>query len=183
MARHLSAALLLAVAAMLLWPLITPTHAQSTTAAIPPAPSVVPVAPDQPIPFSHKIHSGDQKMACITCHKQTRSGENLLLPQAQFCMTCHTTVAADKPAIQKLAQYASSGDPIQWVRVYDLPSFVTFSHSTHMSANVTCTECHGPVETREAVAREIEWNMPRCFSCHQKTKAATACDTCHAVRN
>lgn len=139
-------------------------------------------APQQPINFSHKIHAGGQQMGCDSCHTPTRSGENYTIPQAGFCMQCHAAIATDKPEIKKLAEYASTSDTIPWVRVYELPSFVNFSHRTHAAGNVACVECHGAVAEREHIYRETEMTMARCVSCHQAKKAAVGCDTCHTLQ-
>src|SRR5215213_3597593 len=37
--------------------------------------------------------------------------------------------------------------PIAWKRIHKLPDFVYFDHRAHITAAVTCQECHGPVET------------------------------------
>jgi hypothetical protein len=94
-------------------------------------------------------------------------------------MTCHTSIATDKPDIKRLTEAAKNEDPILWVRVYRVPSFVTFSHKTH--AGNTCEECHGPVSERTAIAQEKDTNMGSCIGCHQAKGAPTTCDTCHAI--
>ena len=150
-------------------------------AAAPPEPG-----PDQPIPFSHKKHIQVAKAACGDCHVPTKSGGSLALPQATTCMLCHSAIATDKPDIQRLAAIAKTGEPIPWVRVYQVPSFVQFSHKVHTGAGKTCQECHGPVGERDVIARETDISMPGCIACHTKNNAPTTCDTCHqldSVRN
>ena len=44
--------------------------------------------------------------------------------------------------------------PIPWVRVYQVPDYVYWAHGTHLAANVTCVECHGPVAERDVIAQE-----------------------------
>ena len=41
-------------------------------------------------------------------------------PPASKCMACHVLIAKDKPAIQKLARFAASKEPVPWERVYRL---------------------------------------------------------------
>jgi hypothetical protein len=146
-----------------------------------PAPAPADVGPEQPIPFSHQIHAGTVKLACDTCHGLSKSGDSFAIPQATFCMQCHQTIAADKPAIQKLAGYAKSGQAIPWVRVYEVPSFVTFSHKTHLDHGNTCQECHGPVAERTQLSKETDISMAGCLACHRTKQAATGCDTCHTL--
>ena len=138
-------------------------------------------APVQPIAFNHSLHVQTVKMSCNDCHEPRGNGATLAMPQPPKCMRCHATIATDKPDIQRLAEAAKNEDPIQWVRVYRVPSFVTFSHKTHTSAGGTCEECHGPVAERTAIAPEKDTSMGSCIACHQARQAPATCDTCHAI--
>ena len=51
-------------------------------------------------------------------------------PPTAFCMGCHQTIAADRPSIQKLAEFAASGKPVPWVRVYQVPDYVFWQHGS-----------------------------------------------------
>jgi hypothetical protein len=145
----------------------------------PPAPEPTATAPAQPIPFNHKLHIQTAKMTCNDCHEPRGEGATLALPQAATCMKCHISIATDKPEIKRLAEAAKNEDPILWVRVYHVPSFVTFSHKTH--AGNKCEECHGPVAERTAIAQEKDTTMGSCIACHQAKGAPTTCDTCHVL--
>ena len=136
-------------------------------------------APAQPIAFNHKLHVQTAKMTCNDCHEQRSDGSTLALPQPPKCMSCHASIATDKPDIKRLAEAAKNEDPILWVRVYRVPSFVTFSHKTH--GGNSCEECHGPVAERTAIAQEKDTNMGSCIACHQAKGAPATCDTCHAI--
>ena len=118
-------------------------------------------------------------MTCNNCHEPRGDGSTLALPQPPKCMTCHATIATDNPDVKRLAEAAKNEDPILWVRVYRVPSFVTFSHKTH--AGNTCEECHGPVAERTAITQEKDTTMGSCIACHQAKGAPTTCDTCHAI--
>lgn len=154
-------------------------HAQEvgTSNSNPPAPSVS--APAQPIPFNHKQHIQTAKMSCSGCHEPRNNGTTLALPQAAKCMGCHNSIATDKSDIQRLAEAAKNEDPIPWVRVYRVPSFVTFSHQAH--SGTSCEQCHGPVAERTAIALEKNTSMGTCIACHQAKGAVSTCDTCHAI--
>ena len=96
-------------------------------------------------------------------------------------MACHSLVAADKDPIKTMTKAYERKDPIEWVKVHDLPDFVFFSHKRHV-ANFDCQECHGPVETMETVWREAPLTMGWCVNCHQDNldKGANVdCLTCH----
>ncbi|MBS1801189.1 MAG: hypothetical protein JSS95_15355 [Acidobacteria bacterium] len=157
-------------------------HAQDTGAAAkPPAAATTAAAPAQPIAFNHMQHMQTAKMSCNDCHEPRGDGSTLAMPQAAKCMKCHASVATDNPDVKRLAEAAKNEDPIQWVRVYRVPSFVTFSHKTHTSAGSACEDCHGPVAERTAIAVEKEVNMANCIGCHQAKGAKATCDTCHAI--
>ena len=137
--------------------------------------------PAQPVPFSHKEHAGTLKMPCQYCHTPSRSGETLLIPRAQFCMQCHQAVATNNPGVQKLAQFAKTDRTIPWLRIYELPSFVSFSHKVHLQHGATCEECHGQVAQRARLYHESDISMATCVNCHRAKQASTDCSTCHML--
>jgi hypothetical protein len=103
----------------------------------------------------------------------------MLIAAESVCMQCHTAITADSAAIQKLAAAAKSDRPIQWVRVYQIPSYVSFSHRSHLAAGNKCEECHGPVATRAQLAKEGDISMGACMECHRVKKAGFDCTFCH----
>lgn len=164
---------------VLLFGLAPAIHAQDAGTAPKPPASAGPSAPAQPVAFNHKLHIQTAKMGCNDCHEPRADGASLALPQPPRCMKCHASIATDNTDIKRVAEAAKNEDPILWVRIYRVPSFVTFSHKTH-SGN-TCEECHGPVAERTAIAQEKDTNMGSCIACHQAKKAPATCDTCHAI--
>ncbi|MDX2043536.1 MAG: cytochrome c3 family protein [Acidobacteriota bacterium] len=139
--------------------------------------------PEQPIPFSHKLHVGGQGLKCATCHKNAAPGERMGLASAAMCMQCHEEVKADSPSIQKLAGFAKDKREIKWRRVYEIPSYVFFSHRVHLESGATCTTCHGEVKELEQMYKVKEINMASCMNCHQANKASTDCTYCHEKMN
>lgn len=139
--------------------------------------------PEQPIPFSHKLHAGAQNLKCATCHKNPDPGERMGLATAALCMQCHEDVKAESPAIQKLAEYAKEKREIKWRRVYEIPSYVYFSHREHLKAGGTCTECHGEVKEMEQMYKAKPINMASCVNCHQAKGASFDCTYCHEKMN
>lgn len=137
--------------------------------------------PVQPVPFSHKEHAGKLKMPCQYCHTLSRSGETLMIPRASFCMQCHQTIATSNPGVQKLAEYAKTDRAIPWVRIYELPSFVSFSHKVHLQHGATCEECHGEVAQRARLYKESDISMATCVNCHRAKQASIDCSTCHML--
>ena len=51
------------------------------------------------------------------CHPNRDPGETMGIAAASVCMQCHSTIKADSPQIQKLAEFAKSSRPIRWARV------------------------------------------------------------------
>jgi hypothetical protein len=143
--------------------------------------ALVAAGPEQPLPFSHKFHIGTQHMDCLDCHNYPQKfGASMGFPQPSLCMGCHGFIAREKPAIQKLAQYAASKQPIPWVRVFKLPDFVFFDHRYHLLNEAQCADCHGAIEQQDVTTDELHaTKMTFCQPCHVKSKAATGCNTCH----
>ena len=141
-------------------------------------------APEQPLPFSHKVHTATAKLICSDCHPTPEKfGGTMGFPPASKCMACHVLIAKDKPAIQKLAQFAASKQSIPWVRVFRLEEFVFFDHRYHLMNGARCEDCHGAIAEEDAVSDELgATKMVFCQSCHVKTRAAAGCTTCHNTR-
>jgi hypothetical protein len=96
-------------------------------------------------------------------------------------MGCHKTIAADRPAIQKLAEFAQSRQAIPWVRVYEVTEGVTWTHRKHLQAGLQCGNCHGQVgEMPQMSMATAVTTMANCIACHQSHNAPSTCQTCHA---
>ncbi len=130
-------------------------------------------APIQPINFSHKIHAGDNKIPCLYCHFGAEKSAVAGIPPANVCMNCHSEVLKQSPEVQKIAHAIQSHQPIVWIKVHNLPRFVAFNHSRHVSVGVPCQTCHGPVETMDRVAQVQDLSMGWCVNCHRTYRAST----------
>jgi Cytochrome c7 and related cytochrome c len=137
--------------------------------------------PVQPIPYSHKQHLA-LGLKCANCHLMPDPGEMMGFPPEEKCMACHQSVKTDSPAIRKLAAFAAKKQPVPWVRVYQIPGYVFFSHKFHLEAGATCEACHGKVAERERLFRETDLSMGACMSCHRANRAAVDCLFCHEQR-
>jgi Cytochrome c7 and related cytochrome c/Class III cytochrome C family len=134
----------------------------------------------QPIPFSHKLHVG-MGVPCETCHVNPQISSDMSLPPAETCMACHAEIAKDRPDIKKLAEFAASGKPIPWARVYPLLPGIQYSHAPHLHAQLECTNCHGPVPDQVAMSELTTLrSMATCIACHQASQAKAECVTCHS---
>jgi mono/diheme cytochrome c family protein len=151
-------------------------------------------SPIQPIHFSHRIHAGSNGVNCNYCHSAARVSKNAGIPSLNVCMNCHkniaevsdTTATADyskayyDAEINKLytavgwdktnQKYTGVTQPVKWVRIHNLQSFVYFNHSQHVTvAEVACQTCHGPVQTYEFQKQFSPLTMGWCINCHRKT--------------
>jgi hypothetical protein len=129
--------------------------------------------PQQPIAFSHKIHAGDNQIACLYCHSAADKSRVAGIPSASLCMNCHSQIRKDSPEVQKIAQSIADNRPIEWVRVHDLPDHAVFNHSRHVTAGLKCQQCHGPVETMERVSQADPLFMGMCVTCHRTHREVT----------
>jgi formate-dependent nitrite reductase cytochrome c552 subunit len=124
--------------------------------------------PDQPVPFSHRLHAGELGMDCRYCHNTVERAALAAIPPAATCMNCHATV---KTASEKLAPVRKSfetGEPIRWVRVHMLPDYTYFDHSVHVANGVGCVECHGRIDQMEKVTQIKPLGMSWCIECHRR---------------
>jgi hypothetical protein len=131
----------------------------------PPAAGATAIA--QPIPFSHQHHVGDDGIDCRYCHTSVEKSRFAGLPSTDICMTCHSQLFRDAPALAPLHASAASGIPIRWNRVHDLPDFVYFDHSIHVNKGVACLACHGRVDRMPVMLRVASLEMQWCLACHR----------------
>jgi mono/diheme cytochrome c family protein len=123
--------------------------------------------PLQPIAFSHKIHSGENKIECQYCHSSAKHSKHSGIPSVNVCMNCHKNIAEvseetkvewngvtyGKAELDKeiakvydaagwdpdALEYTGETKPIKWIRIHNLPDFVYFNHSQHrVVAGVKC---------------------------------------------
>ena len=72
--------------------------------------------PDQPIPFSHKLHAGEYKIDCRYCHAGVDVSKHSSLPSLNVCMNCHRMVKTDSPWIKKITSAYNENKPVVWER-------------------------------------------------------------------
>jgi hypothetical protein len=131
-------------------------------------------APEQPVPYSHAVHVGQLGMDCRFCHINAETSAHVMIPSTQVCMTCHARAATDPKVNRRLNlvnESATTGKAIPWVRVHDLPDYVYFDHSAHVSRGVGCVECHGRVDRMERVEQVQPLSMGWCLDCHRNPDA------------
>lgn len=131
-------------------------------------------SPDQPVPFSHRVHAGQMGLDCRYCHTTVETAAFAAVPPTSVCMNCHRAITRDgqdlrrqSPALQPLLTSDRTGDPVHWVRVHDLPDYVYFDHGAHVVRGVSCVSCHGRIDTMEQVYQVETLSMGWCLDCHR----------------
>jgi hypothetical protein len=132
-----------------------------------PKTTAVNYAPTQPVPYSHALHVGKLGLDCRYCHNTVERTEFAALPATQTCMNCHTNIKPSSPGLQPVRDSWTTGRPVEWVKVHDLPDYVYFNHSAHVSHGVGCVECHGRIDHMEVVHQAQPLSMGWCLDCHR----------------
>lgn len=151
--------------------------------------------PEQPIYYSHKVHAGINQINCLYCHGGAMEGKHANIPSVNVCMNCHMAINEYKgpelvredgtkvdgtAEIQKLYKYSGwdpatnkytkEGQPIEWIRIHNLPDHVYFNHSQHTKAGgVQCQTCHGEIQNMGEVYQFSNLSMGWCINCHRET--------------
>lgn len=140
---------------------------------------------EQPIPFPHDIHAGENQIPCMYCHSTADRSVDAGIPSVEVCAGCHLPggvpmVAADSAGVRELTRYWQAGRRIPWVRIYDIPDHAHFPHMLHVNAeDLECQECHGQVEAMAEIQLEQELTMGWCLECHREREVRTDCTVCH----
>ena len=125
------------------------------------------VIKEQPVPFSHEHHVGDDGIDCRYCHTSVEDGAFAGIPPTQTCMNCHSHVWRDAEALAPVRASYRTGEPLVWNRVHDVPDFAYFDHGIHVHKGVACRTCHGRVDTMPLMWREATLHMEWCLDCHR----------------
>lgn len=123
--------------------------------------------PEQPVPYSHALHAGELGIDCRYCHNTVEVAAHAAIPPTQTCLNCHAKIRATSPKLAALRESYTTGMPIPWVKVHDLPDYAYFNHSAHVRRGVGCVECHGRVDKMEVVSQTQPLSMGWCLDCHR----------------
>ncbi len=155
--------------------------------------------PVQPIFYSHKVHAGINQINCLYCHGSAWDSKVAGIPAVNICMNCHKAINEyvkgpklyteegeeinGTAELQKLFTAAGfdpknptawkpeNAQPIEWVKIHNLPDHVYFNHSQHIRAGkVQCQSCHGEITAMDEVKQFSELSMAWCVNCHRQTK-------------
>jgi len=153
--------------------------------------------PEQPIFYSHTVHAGINQINCLYCHGGAQESKHANIPSVNVCMNCHMgineyakgpklyredgTEVDGTAEINKLYQFAGwdpakkqyngKCQPIEWIRIHNLPDHVYFNHSQHVTAGKqNCQTCHGEIQKMDEVYQFTDLSMGWCVNCHRETK-------------
>ena len=127
--------------------------------------------PVQPVPFSHKIHTGQLGMDCRYCHTGVSKSWFSNIPAASTYMNCHNQVLKDDPRLALVRESATNNTTIPWVQVHIVPDYVYFNHAVHVARGFSCVECHGRVDQMDEVYHDKPLSMSFCLDCHRDPAA------------
>jgi hypothetical protein len=122
---------------------------------------------EQPIQFSHAHHVGGMGIDCRYCHTSVEESAFANIPPTATCMNCHSQIWNTAPILEPVRASFRDNTPLTWTRVHDLPDFVYFNHSIHVSKGVGCATCHGRVDTMPLMYQEANLMMSWCLDCHR----------------
>jgi len=127
-------------------------------------------------------HSGIPSLnVCMNCHKSIYDYKgNPEGPTADDLANGYTNEFYTKE-IKKLykavgwdeenQKYTGESQPVEWVRIHNLPDFAYFNHSQHVEVGkIECQTCHGPVEEMEIMYQYSPLTMGWCINCHRETE-------------
>ncbi|MEM8926651.1 MAG: c-type cytochrome [Bacteroidota bacterium] len=127
-------------------------------------------------------HSGIPSLnVCMNCHKSIYEYKgNPEGPSAEDLANGYTNEFYTNE-IKKLykavgwdeenQRYTGDSQPVEWVRIHNLPDFAYFNHSQHVTAGkIECQTCHGPVEEMEIMYQYSPLTMGWCINCHRETE-------------
>ena len=137
-------------------------------------------SPDQPIAFSHRIHT-ENEIDCSYCHEYVDRYAAAGIPHVSVCVDCHEFMEPEEPNpdLDRIFEFAEAGLDIPWVRLYELPPYTHFNHKWHIRAGVECQTCHGDIGTSDRATRHMVYDMDWCLTCHEDQQASVDCITCH----
>lgn len=125
-------------------------------------------APVQPVEYSHRLHAGQLGMDCRYCHNWVEVSAHANVPPTQTCMNCHNQIKTNSLKLLPVRESWATGQPIEWVKVHNLPDYAHFPHNVHVAGGVGCETCHGRIDQMEVVQQVSSLSMGWCLECHRQ---------------
>lgn len=136
----------------------------------------------QPIAFNHRKHTQDLGLNCEFCHKYVRAGAHAGLPDAETCSMCHRVQQGSSTEAARVTELITNGDPLQFNKLFRLPSHVYYTHRRHAGiAELECENCHGAIADTERPPERplVRVTMEFCMDCHREREQTLDCNACH----
>ena len=125
------------------------------------------VTVEQPVPFSHRHHTAEIGIDCRYCHTGVETSASAGMPATSTCMTCHSQLWSEAEMLAPVRESFALGGRLSWNPVNDLPDYVYFDHSIHVTKGVACTTCHGAVGDMRLMRQDAPLTMGWCLDCHR----------------
>lgn len=123
--------------------------------------------PKQNASFSHKTHSGKFGISCLFCHTKAETHFYANMPTAKDCMICHIALKTESELLKSIIYSYDSINSIGYKKIYDVPDYVMFNHSSHLRSGIDCATCHGAVEQMDSIYLVRPLTMGWCVDCHK----------------
>ena len=124
----------------------------------------------QPVQFSHKHHANELGLDCRYCHTSVEEAQYAGMPPTHTCMSCHSQIWNDSPALAPVRESYATGIPIAWNEVHRVPDYAYFNHSIHVQKGFGCSECHGQVDDMTLMYKAEPMTMEWCLDCHRNSQ-------------
>jgi len=162
---------------------------------------------EQPLQFSHKIHTGESVgLPCEECHAFREDGSFTGIPRLEKCAACHSQTVGSSPEEKRLVdEFVTSNKEIPWLAYALQPQNAYFPHVRHVRlGQIPCERCHGPHGSSErlepfrrnrisgesraiwgtsvAGIKSAPWDgmkMNDCSRCHAERGVTESCLSCH----
>ncbi|MEM6734072.1 MAG: cytochrome c3 family protein, partial [Myxococcota bacterium] len=72
--------------------------------------------PEQPVPYSHQLHSGQLGMDCTYCHNTVYQAKHSAIPTTETCMGCHSMIHTKSEKLAPIRESWESGSAVPWIR-------------------------------------------------------------------
>ena len=137
----------------------------------------------QPIAYNHRVHIENAGMQCTDCHVHAKDMASATVPSLEVCQNCHSVEPVSKsPEELKVLKYVADKKEIPWIRIYEVPEHVYFSHRRHViGGKLECEACHGNMneQTQPVTTAFLPVTMENCMNCHRQRKVSNDCLACH----
>lgn len=124
------------------------------------------IAVEQPVRFSHELHSDQLNIECLYCHGTAEKSSYGGIPDTHTCMSCHSQVATYSELLAPVRESYATNERLEWEKVHDLAQHVYFNHSAHVNVGFACETCHGRVDQMPVVWQAENMTMGWCLECH-----------------